>query len=73
MFSPDRFWGKASVVQEKPASLRVRRGLFALIALFAHFFLRLRDQSEAYTATAQFGSPLMQPLNKDNKHAQTPT
>ena len=51
-----RFCSKASVVEEKPASLHVRR---RLLALLAHFFLRLRDQVEAYTATAQFASPLI--------------
>ena len=48
-----RFCSKASVVEEKLVSLHVRR------RLLAHFFLRLRDQVEAYTATAQFGSPLI--------------
>jgi hypothetical protein len=43
MFSLAKFWSKASVIEEKAASLHVRIGLIALIALFAHFFLRLRD------------------------------
>jgi hypothetical protein len=51
-----RFCSKDSVIEEKPPSLHLRR---ALIALLAHFFLRLRDQAEAYTATAQFGSPII--------------
>jgi hypothetical protein len=56
MFCLARFCSKASVVGEKPASLHVRR---RLIALIAHFFLRLRDQVETYIATAQFASPLI--------------
>jgi hypothetical protein len=33
-----RYWSKASVIEEKAASLHVRTGLIALIALIAHIF-----------------------------------
>jgi hypothetical protein len=59
MFSPGEICSKASVIEEKAASPHVRRGTFIAFALFSHFFARLRDQAEAYTATAQFGSPLI--------------
>jgi hypothetical protein len=51
-----RFCSQASALEGKPASPHVRRGFFRLLR-FVRIFLRLRDQAEAYTPTAQFGSP----------------